>query len=75
MNLRFMDRALSHWFAAISESQSEPTLLEIALAWQRVERRDMMNSVKSARHFVVPNCVTAYGTISAKQNDLRNRGA
>jgi|GEM_PF-4334504 len=35
----------------------------------------MTNPVKSARHFVVPNCVTAYGTISARQNDLRNRGA
>ncbi len=35
----------------------------------------MTNPVNSARHFVVPNRVTAYGTISAKQNDLRNRGA
>ena len=31
-DLRFMDHALSHWFSAISESQSEVTLLEIALA-------------------------------------------
>jgi hypothetical protein len=32
------------------------------------------NLVKDARHFAVPDCVTTYGTISAKQNDLCNRG-
>jgi hypothetical protein len=30
-DLRFMGHAHSHWFAAISESQSDFTLLEIAL--------------------------------------------
>jgi hypothetical protein len=32
------------------------------------------NLVKDVRHFAVPDCVTTYGTISAKQNDLCNRG-
>ena len=33
-DLRFMDHALTYWFAAISESQSEFTLLDIALSWR-----------------------------------------
>ena len=37
-DLRFMDHALTYWFAAISESQSDFTLLEIALAVDEQER-------------------------------------
>ena len=43
-------------------------------ARRRDERRDVTNLVKDARHFVVLDCVTTYGTISAKQDDLRDRG-
>ena len=40
-DLRFMDHALTYWFAAISESKSELTLLEIALSELRLAGRSL----------------------------------